>query len=672
MSKRTRLWALALIAGTLVPTMSPSKGVHAYPTPLPVDLGSAAAFGVLGGATVTNTGPTIVTGDLGVSPGSAVTGFPPGTVTGTIHAGDPVADQAQADALLAYNDAASRAPDANLSGQDLGGQTLAPGVYRFDTSAGLTGVLTLDGQGDPNAGFIFQVGSALTTASSSRVALINGATTCNVIWQLGSSGTLGTNSSFAGTILAAASVTATTSANVYGRLLARVGAVTVESNAVTPTCASALPQSSVSKTVSPSTRPAPGGNFTYTVTVTNDGPDPTTLTALTDSIYGDLNGQGSCATGGLLAPGQSYACAFVQSFTGVAGDTETDTVTSVTTDASGIPSSASDDATISLTAPSVRVDKTASPTSRPAPGGSFQFSVRVTNTSPNPATLTSLLDDVYGDLNGSGSCTTGGIVASQSTYTCAFDGTFNGPAGARETDTVTATLTDVNGNAASASDSATVFIAPTGVLEICKVASNVNGPVTGNYRFRFLGRVVTVPVGACTGPLTVPAGEITVDELDDGQGAVMVGCTTRPVDRLVSCRPSARRAVVRVLAGDVANETILTITNRVPAAVATGAIKVCKIAGPGVVIGTEFTFTVGTKTVVVEAGPADQGGYCKIVGGFVRGSEVRVVERARTGTTVTKLTVAPSSRRVATNRSTRTARVTVGSGATVVSFTNSA
>ena len=203
----------------------------------PVALQTAQSFAVLGGQTVTNTGPSTIVGDLGVSPGSAVTGFPPGLVSGgVIHAADAVALQAQSDVTTAYNNLAGRACSGgnNLTGQDLGGLTLVSGVYCFSSSAQLTGTLTLDAQGNPDAVFIFQIGSTLTTASNSKVQVINGGQSCNVYWQVGSSATIGTTTTFVGNILALTSIALQTGASVAGRALARNGAVTLDTNHVAP------------------------------------------------------------------------------------------------------------------------------------------------------------------------------------------------------------------------------------------------------------------------------------------------------------------------------------------------------------------------------------------------------------------------------------------------------
>ena len=220
-----RASALAL----LVTLVFASTAVAAQPR---VGLGTAGSFALLGGSTVTNTGPSVINGDLGVSPGSAITGFPPGIVNGAVHATDGVAGQAKSDLVTAYNDAAGRIPVVNVSG-DLGGRTLTAGVYKASSSIGLTGAVTLNAQGDPDAVFIFQVGSALTTATDSSVSLINGAQACNVYWQVGSSATLGTRTAFKGTIMALTSISLNNGVAVEGRLLARNGAVTLINNAIT-------------------------------------------------------------------------------------------------------------------------------------------------------------------------------------------------------------------------------------------------------------------------------------------------------------------------------------------------------------------------------------------------------------------------------------------------------
>jgi hypothetical protein len=205
------------------------------PASAQISLGTSDSFAVLGGSTVTNTGPSAITGNVGVSPGSSVTGFPPGVIAGgTIHSADGVALQAQSDLTVAYNAAAGTACNVDLTGQDLGGLTLTPGVYCFSTSAFLTGTLTLDMQGNPNAFFLFKIGSTLITANGSTVVLANTTALCppNVFWQVGSSATFGTGSTFKGNVLALTSITLTTTARLDGRALARNGAVTLDTNTV--------------------------------------------------------------------------------------------------------------------------------------------------------------------------------------------------------------------------------------------------------------------------------------------------------------------------------------------------------------------------------------------------------------------------------------------------------
>ncbi len=222
----------------------------------PVSLGTTQSFAVLAGAGVTNTGPTGVSGNLGSCPTATITGFPPGTVTNGTIVSSTVCLQAQSDLTIAYNDAAGRAATTTYPGvKDLGGLTLAPGVYKADSIA-ITGVLTLDAQGDPAAVWIFQAGSTLITAPNSRVTIINGGQPCNAFWQVGSSATLGVGSTFVGTILALTAITANTNATVQGRLLARNAAVALDSNTVTrPVCAPT--PTTTSSTTSSSTTVAP-------------------------------------------------------------------------------------------------------------------------------------------------------------------------------------------------------------------------------------------------------------------------------------------------------------------------------------------------------------------------------------------------------------------------------
>jgi type VI secretion system secreted protein VgrG len=230
---RTRGGILAAVAVALA-------GVALASAPVGVPtLGAARSFAVLGASTVTSTGFTVVTGNVGVSPGTAITGFPPATVTdGAIHAGDTAAGKAHKDAGIAYGFLAGMPSIAanNLTGTDLGGLTLAPGVYKFNTSAQLTGDLVLDAHGDSGAIFVFQIGTTLVTGTNASVVVINGGANydeSNVYWQVGSSATLGTGTDFTGNILAYSSISIVVGSTMTGNALALNGAVTMDSNVVT-------------------------------------------------------------------------------------------------------------------------------------------------------------------------------------------------------------------------------------------------------------------------------------------------------------------------------------------------------------------------------------------------------------------------------------------------------
>jgi LPXTG-motif cell wall-anchored protein len=223
------------IVGTIAAVALAVSAAHAaQPT---VGLGSTSTFAVLAGSGITNTGPTTVSGtaggDMGSSPTGSFTGDTDVTTTGTKYtAVDSKVTGAKDDLVIAYDDAAGRTPVTTVSA-DLGGQTLKAGVYNSASSLGLTGTVTLDGEDNPDAVFIFQAGSTLTTASASSIALINGAQACNVFWQVGSSATFGTTTDFTGHVLALTSITADNGATFHGQLLARNGAVTLDHNTIT-------------------------------------------------------------------------------------------------------------------------------------------------------------------------------------------------------------------------------------------------------------------------------------------------------------------------------------------------------------------------------------------------------------------------------------------------------
>lgn len=237
-TRGTRLLLAAAVTATLAFSMLTAVGTVLAGSLSPVGLATSANFAVLAGTpSIDNTGLTVINGDVGIHPAAAVNGFPPGIINGTIHAADAVALTAKNDLVTAYNDAAGRPVTANHTA--LGGLTLVGGVYNAGgATLDLTGTLTLDGQNDPNSVWIFQATSDLVTASASSVSLENGAQACNVFWQVTTSATLGSGSTFVGTIMAMTSITMADDVTVNGRALARDGTVTLINDTITrSTCA---------------------------------------------------------------------------------------------------------------------------------------------------------------------------------------------------------------------------------------------------------------------------------------------------------------------------------------------------------------------------------------------------------------------------------------------------
>jgi len=268
-----------LVTGIAFLTLAAFGTQSAMAATATVNLGTASTFAVLAGSAITNTGATTIGGDIGISPGTSITGFPPGMQSsGTTHVADGTALLAENALGTASTDAAGRTP-FNTVTADLGGSTLVAGVYKSTSSMGLTGAVTLNGAGDSSSVFIFQAGSTLTTATSSSVVLENGAQACNVFWQVGSSATLGTTTNFAGTIIATTSITLNTGATLNGRALAIGGAVTMDANTINvPTClaSSSTTTSSTSSTTSTST----------STTTTAPGSTTTTLGSTSTTVVG--------------------------------------------------------------------------------------------------------------------------------------------------------------------------------------------------------------------------------------------------------------------------------------------------------------------------------------------------------------------------------------------------
>ncbi|HZW50078.1 MAG TPA: ice-binding family protein [Bacillota bacterium] len=385
--------ALFLIVTTSFPAFAAS--------PLKVELGTTSSFAILAGSAITNTGTTTISGDaggdIGLFPGSAYDGRTEVTTTGAEHVTDGVASKAQDDLTTAYNQAANTTSTETIAA-DLGGRTLVSGVYTSQSSIGITGTLTLDGQGDPEAVFIFQAGSTLTTASGSEVKLINGARYCRVFWQVGSSATLGTNSKFVGHIFAMASITATTGVEVQGQLLARTGAVTLDTNTILNGICATTTLTVIKQVINDNTGTSLPANFSLHVkTAGASGIDVAGSPA-----NGSTSGHVYTLLPGNYTVSEALAAGYTASYLGAdasgnvslaAGENKTVTLIN-------------NDIATAVIAPLINIVKTPSPSTINASSGLVTYTYTVTN--PGPIALTDVIvtDDKIntvtyksGDLN---------------------------------------------------------------------------------------------------------------------------------------------------------------------------------------------------------------------------------------------------------------------------------
>ncbi|MCA1684070.1 MAG: PKD domain-containing protein, partial [Actinobacteria bacterium] len=302
--------------------------------------------------------------------------------------------------------------------------------------------------------------------------------------------------------LAPATQTDTATVNVIDNQGLTATASAVATVALTPV----PPSIAVVKLASPPSLPAPGGTFTFVVIVTNNSVKPVTVINIVDNVYGDINGRGTCVIGTVLAAGGTYSCSFPGVFNGVGGQTQTDTVTVTAVDSTGTQASATDNAIAAITtvaSPSITVQKSVTPSNLPNPGGTFTFTATVNNTSTEVLTLTSLVDNVYGDLNGQSTCSVPQTLPVGGSYTCAFPGDFTAPAFASQTDTITATAVDTGGIPASAIGQVTVFVtSPPPVAVLLAIPTNGPAPLAVS----FDGSPSTAGTGATLSSWTLDFG----------------------------------------------------------------------------------------------------------------------------------------------------------------------
>lgn len=416
--------AVLLSLVLVLPMGVPTVVFAAEPT---VNLGTTSTFAVLAGSGITNTGPTTINGDaggdVGLSPAlsTAYTGSTSVTMTGAAHLADAIALQAKIDLITAYDDAKGRTPAIRI-GTELGGSTLIPGVYdSADGTFQITGTLTLDAQGDPDAVFIFQTASTLITANNSAIVLSNGARYCRTFWQVGSSATLGTNSTFVGHIFAMTSITATTGATVQGQLLARNGAVTLDSNTITNgICAPTAPAPqrdnhdshmshppliNVTKTPSPLALTSGSGPVTYTYIITNPGDVSLSNVRVTDDKISPVSYvSGDSNSDNLLQTDESW----IYTSHTTLKETTTNTATAWG-NSGGMTAKDIAYATVSVSEiipPLINVVKTPSPLALNYGKGLVTYTYKITNPGTMPLSNVRLTDDkislinyVSGDVN---------------------------------------------------------------------------------------------------------------------------------------------------------------------------------------------------------------------------------------------------------------------------------